>query len=296
MINICVVVHESYIWDVLIRKTGPRSSLQNTNGGGAYSSYDAVMTRNSSQGVQATVNSFRILEQLVEAEGSLGVTEIADAVGLSKGVVYTHLKTLIDLGYARKHEQRYLSSFGIIEIAEDIRHSIPKFTRVRHNVENLARVTGEVATLFVEEDGLGICVYASMGSEPWLPDYTCGSRMPLHVNAPGKAILSSFNRDRVDSIIEEHGLSRLTDDTLTIPETLDSELRTIRESGVSFCRGEQFSDVVGVATAVGLGERAPAAAIGVCGPSDQLSGRYLEEDITGQVISTAKTVQIDLAK
>lgn len=294
--NIRVVVHEGYIWNVLIRKTGSCSSLQNTNNGGAYSSYDALMTRNSSQGVQATVNSFRILEQLVRAEESLGVTEIADAVGLSKGVVYTHLKTLIDLGYARKQEQRYLSSFRIIKIAEDIRHNIPRFTQVRHNVENLAQVTGEVSTLFVEEDGVGVCVYTAMGSEPWLPDYTCGSRIPLHVNAPGKAILSSFDRNRVDSIIEEHGLSRLTDDTLTIPETLNSELSTIRESGVSFCRGEQFSDVVGVATAVDLGERAPAAAIGVCGPSKRLSGRYLEEDITGQVISTAKTIQIDLAK
>lgn len=254
------------------------------------------MTRDSSQEVQATVNSFRILEQLVGAEGSLGVTEIADAVGLSKGVVHTHLNTLINLGYARKHEQRYLPSFGVVKIAEDVRQSTRKYTRVRHNVENLARVTGEVSTLFVEEDGLGICVYMSMGSEPWLPDYTSGSRMPLHINAPGKAILSSFDRDRVDSIIEEHGLSRLTDETLTIPETLDSELRTIRESGVSFCRGEQFSDVVGVATEIGLGERAPVAAVGVCGPSERLSGRHLEEDITGQVISTAKTIQIDLTK
>jgi DNA-binding IclR family transcriptional regulator len=226
----------------------------------------------------------------------MGVTEIADAVGLSKGVVYTHLKTLIELGYATKTDQRYFASFGVLELAEGIQRDIPQFTSVRHTVENLARVTGEVSTLFVEEGGFGVCVYAAMGSNPWLPDYTCGNRMPLHVNAPGKAILSSFDRDRLDALIEERGLSRATDETLTIPETLKSELSTIRENGVSFCRGEQFSDVVGVATTVDLGERAPAAAIGVCGPSNRLSGRYLEEDITGQVLSTAKTIRIDLAK
>ena len=270
--------------------------MQNIDNGGVYRSNEVPMARNSSEGVQATVNSFRILKQLVEAEGSLGVSEIADAVSLSKCVVYTHLKTLIDLGYVRKREQRYLASFGVLKLADDVRQSIPKFSKVRHNVENLARVTDEVSTLFVEEDGLGVCVYTAMGSEPWLPDYACGSRTPLHVNAPGKAILSSFDRDRVDTIVEEHGLTRLTDGTLTVPQALRSELSTIRESGVSFCRGEQFSDVVGVATTVSLGERAPAAAIGVCGPSERLSGRYLEEDITGQVISTAKSIQIDLAK
>jgi DNA-binding IclR family transcriptional regulator len=254
------------------------------------------MARNSSQGVQATVNSFRILEQLVGAEGSMGVTEIADAVGLSKGVVHNHLQTLLDLGYVKKREQRYLASFGILTLAEDTRRNVPKFTQVRYELKNLAQATGEVSTLFVEEGGLGVCVYAAMGREPWLPDYTRGVRTPLHVNAPGKAILSSFDRNRVDAIIEEHGLTRLTEETLTIPKTLKSELDTIRESGTSFCREEQLSDVVGVAASVGLGERAPAAAIGVCGPRERFTGRRLEEDLTGQVIGTANRIERAVVK
>lgn len=269
---------------------------QNNNYVCAYRSHDLSMARESTQSVQATVNSFQILEQLAAAEGPAGVTEIADAVGLSKGVVYTHLNTLIDLGYVKKHEQKYLASFGALELAADIRRRIPKFRTIRHNVENLARVTGEVATLFVEEDGLGVCVYAAMGSEPWMPDYANGSRTPLHVNAPGKAILASLDRARVDEIIEEHGLTRLTKETVTIPETLENELETIRESGVSFCREEQYTDVIEAGTSISLGPRAPAAAIGVCGPSERLSGRYLEEDITGQVISTAKSIEIDLTR
>nr|WP_231896117.1 MULTISPECIES: hypothetical protein [Haloferax] len=36
--------------------------------------------------------------------------------------------------------------------------------------------------------------------------------------------------------------------------------------------------------------------MGVCGPSSRLTGRYLEEDITGQVISTAKSIQVDLTR
>lgn len=254
------------------------------------------MAGHGSKQVQATVNSFRILERLVDAEGSMGVTELAEAVGLSKGVVHTHLNTLVELGYVRKHEQAYLPSLGLLKLGEDTRSRLPTFERARHHIDNLARVTGEVSTLFVEEDGVGVCVYMALGTDQWTPDYTCGSRMPLHVNAPGKAILASLDADRVDEIIAGQGLNRLTTETVTIPETLDAELRSIEESGVAFSRGEQFSGVVGVATTIGLNERGPAAAIGVCGPDTRLTGRYLEEDITGQVISTAKSVQVDLAR
>lgn len=254
------------------------------------------MGGNETKRVQATVNSFRILERLLDAERPMGVTELSDAVGLSKGVVHTHLGTLSELGYVGKHERRYAPSLGLLELGEGARNRLSVFTEARHHVENLARVTGEVSTLFVEEGGLGVCVYTALGTEPWTPEYTCGSRMPLHVNAPGKAILASLDRDRVDDVIEEHGLTRMTTETVTIPETLDSELGTVREDGVAFCRGEQFSDVVGVATAIGGNERGPAAAVGVCGPSGELSGRYLEEDITGQVISAAKSIRVELTK
>lgn len=254
------------------------------------------MAGDDTKRVQATVNSFRILEQLLAADRPMGVTELSDAVGLSKGVVHTHLGTLSELGYVKKHERRYAPSLGLLKLGEDARNRLSVFTEARHHVENLARATGEVSTLFVEEGGLGVCVYTAMGTEAWMPDYTCGSRIPLHVNAPGKAILASFDRDRVDEIIEEHGLIRMTNETVTIPETLYSELMNIRENGVSFCRGEQFSDVVGVATTIGVKERGSEAAIGVCGPSSKLSGRYLDEDITGQVISTAKSIQIDLTR
>lgn len=254
------------------------------------------MAEGNSTEVHATVNSFRILEQLVGAERPVGVTELADAVDLSKGVVHNHLNTLSGLGYVKKHGQRYLPSLGLLKLGEDTRRRLSTFTWIRHYIENLARLTGEVSTLFVEEGGLGVCVYTALGSERWVPDYTCGSQMPLHVNAPGKAILASLDQDRIDDIIEEHGLTRMTTQTVTIPETLKSELRNIRENRISFCRGEQFPDVIGAAATIGLNERGPTAAIGVCGPSDRLSGRYLEEDLTGQVISTANSVQVELSK
>jgi DNA-binding IclR family transcriptional regulator len=226
----------------------------------------------------------------------MGVTELADAVGLSKGVVYNHLGTLSELGYVRKEERKYCPSLRLLSLGERVRESHRVYRVARSHVDNLAKTTGEAATLFVEEDGVGVCAYAATGEGARSLDYVCGDALPLHVTAPGKAILATFDDDRIDEIVAEHGLPAVTEHTITDRETLEKELRSIQENAIAFSREEQAEGVVGVGTAFGLDERAPVAAIGVCGPLDRLSGRYLQEDITGQVISTAKSIQVELTK
>ena len=246
--------------------------------------------------VEATANSFRVLEALVAAPDPLGVTELADSVGLSKGVVYNHLGTLSELGYVQKSDGKYRPSLHLLSLGSRTRNGIDAYRAARNHVDNLAQTTGEVATLFIEEGGLGICTYIAADTDAWSPDYVCGERVPLHVTAPGKAILATFATDRVDRIVAQHGLSAVTEHSISDKQSLHTALQAVRDNGVAFSREEQFDGIVGVATSFGLDKRGPAAAIGVCGPQDRLSGRYLKEDITGQVISTAKSIQVDLTK
>ncbi|WP_229504854.1 IclR family transcriptional regulator [Natrinema versiforme] len=242
------------------------------------------------------MNSFEILEVLVEADRPMGVTELSDAVGLSKGVVYNHLGTLSELGYVRKQDRKYCPSLRLLSPGELTRSSHEIYRVARSHVDNLAETTDEVATLFIEEDGVGICTYMATGTNSWVPEYVCGDALPLHITAPGKAILGTLEPDRIDEIVSQHGLPSATDSTISNRQSLDAELRSIRDNEIAFSREEQFEGVVGVGTSFGLDERAPAAAIGVCGPLERLSGRYLQEDITGQVLSTAKSIQVELTK
>lgn len=246
--------------------------------------------------VEATANSFEILEALVAATEPLGVTELADSVGLSKGVVYNHLGTLSELGYVQKSDGKYRPSLQLLALGSRTRNRDGTYRAARNHVDNLAQTTGEVTTLFIEEDGFGICTYMAADTDSWSPDYVCGDRVPLHVTAPGKAILATLGPERVDEIIADHGLSPVTAHSISDRQTLHTELQRVRDDGFAFSREEQFDGIVGVATSFGLDERGPAAAIGVCGPQDRLSGRYLKEDITGQVISTAKSIQVNLTR
>ena len=54
---------------------------------------------------------------------------------------------------------------------------------------------------------------------------------PIHTTASGKVLLSSFSYRKVEEIIAEKGLERLTENTITTPEKLFGELALIRKRG-----------------------------------------------------------------
>jgi len=252
------------------------------------------MTDEPRYAVEATETSLAVLEALVDAEDTMGVTALADHVGVSKSVAHNHLSTLRAAGYVIKRGEQYDASLRTLTLGERTRTGIDVYGAAKRKLDNLAAATGETTTLFVLEEDAGVPVYVAEADDGWSPPFVEGERLPLHVNAPGKSILSSLSADRVDAILERTDLIAPTDATTTAPDELVEELRRIRDDGIAFCRGEQYEGVVGVAAPLPEINGSRVAALGVCGPVDRLNGRYLEEDITGQVLSTTKSVQVDL--
>lgn len=244
--------------------------------------------------VDATETSLAILERLVDATDPLGVTALADYVGVSKSVAHNHLATLRAAGYVRKQSGQYTPSLRSLDLGVRTRDEIGVYQAAKQHLDNLAAATGETTTLFVFEEAAGVPVYLTGTEDGWSAPFNEGQRLPLHVNAPGKAILASLAPERVETVLDETDLTGPTDATITDPTELVEELQSVRDDGIAFCRGEHYEGIVGVAAPLPAISENRIAALGVCGPVDRLNGRYLEEDITGQVLSTAKSVQVDL--
>nr|WP_305148919.1 IclR family transcriptional regulator C-terminal domain-containing protein [Halobellus inordinatus] len=163
-------------------------------------------------------------------------------------------------------------------------------------VNGLAESTGESTALVVPEHGEAVHA-AVEDAERNDRRIRLGSRLPLHATAAGKLILAYRSRDEVEAYVETHGLDRLTDRTVQSPSDLRDELRSISDRGLAFDRGEVWEDMRSVAAPIRQGERgdAFAGAVAVLGPAERLSGKRLEEDLPGLVLSAAKRIELDLA-
>ncbi|EMA27726.1 IclR family transcriptional regulator [Haloarcula japonica] len=252
------------------------------------------MTDEPQYAVEATQTSVAILEALVDATGPVGVTELANTVGVSKSVAHNHLSTLRAAGYVVKRAEKYEASLRPLSLGERTRDNLSFYQAAKQQLDNLAAATGETTTLFVLEETAGVPVSISEPTDGWSVPFHAGERLPLHVNAMGKALLASLPSDRVDSILDETELIAPTDATIVDQDELTEELRRIRDDGIAFCRGEQYEGIIGVAAPLSDVSGNRVAALGIAGPVERLNGRYLREDITGQVLSTTKSIQVTL--
>jgi len=241
--------------------------------------------------IGALERSFDIVET-IERNGPIGVSAIAEDVSLAKSTVYTHLNTLHGNGYLVKEDGKYRLSCQYLRLGASVQHDFDIYRQGKAELDSLAAETGERTNLVVEEGGRGTCVYATNPSGSTEAYMSLGEQRPMHATATGKAILAHLPEDRVETIVDDHGLPEFTEKTITSREALREELAEIRDSGVSFDNEESVEGLCCIATPV-LVEDEPLGSISVSGPCSQFSDTERREELREAVQNTANVIQLD---
>lgn len=242
--------------------------------------------------VGTTKKSFRVLELLVELDGA-GVSEVADALSLSKATTHHHLTTLEEMGYVVRWDDTYHIGSRFLALAGAARRRVGLDDAAVDIVDELAVTTGERVTVAAFECGYAVVLYTATGDHPPRDDLSPGDRLPLHSTAAGKAILAQLDADGVESIYRAYGAESFTEKTITDRDALDDELRMIRQQGLAFTRGEHHPDHYGVAAPVTADDRL-IASLTVSGPKERIGGKSLQQDVAGLIVSAAKRVRHEL--
>lgn len=244
--------------------------------------------------VGSVATTFRIVEALNEL-GTAGITELSDATGISNSSVHKHLNTLRSLGYVRKDGTDYFLSLRFLGLGNRERSRRDLVRAARPAVDELSSAAGAVTNLLIPEHGYGVYAYRSVADAPRTTDSLplAGERVPLHATAGGKAILSQMAWEDVLDVIDTVGLPKQTDKTIDSRDELRRELRSIRDRGLAFERGEHLPSVQCVAAPITT-DLGPLGAVTVSGSADRMSGKTLEEDLAGLVVSTTNEIELDL--
>jgi DNA-binding IclR family transcriptional regulator len=244
--------------------------------------------------VKSTNRSLLILEALHELE-SAGVTELADHLGMNKGTVHHHLSTLEEQAYVVNDGSSYRLGLRLFEMGIQTRRLTPVYAVARDDVDRLAEETGEMANLMVEEHGRGTYVYISRGDKAVKLDTKVGTRQYLHTSALGKSILAHMPRERLEAVIQRHGLPAETPNTVTDRSVLMDELERIRETGVAFDGEERAEGIRCVAAPITDNRDELVGAVSVSGPSSRIKGERFKEEIPEMVESTATVIGINVS-
>lgn len=254
--------------------------------------------------VKSIVKTFELLEA-VEQAGEIGVTELASRTGIAKSSVYKYLDTLRHLGLVTKSDGRYSTSLQLFRFGQRVLAQYDVHRIARPRLETLAEKIGETVSLIVEEEGDAVYLYTTDGDDP--SRIKEGHRVPIQVSTGGKALLSYRSSDHVDRILNDADVDRrsLRNDLERARNNriiVDRETTNRLEYSAGLLEGHRHAgggqrvdeSLQRVAVPIRNAEDRAIAAIEIAGSASTIDSRRLEEDIVPLLVSTGKSIEIDL--
>jgi DNA-binding IclR family transcriptional regulator len=234
-----------------------------------------------------------ILEAFAAERPELGITEVAEAVGMPKSTVHRVLSALEGRGYLRKNLQtgKYRLGSKLWELGTVMVNSLNLRGTSRPYLEELAERTGETINLTVLDGADSLYIDEIQSRFPLRAHSYVGIRAPAHCVATGKAMLAhlpSAFEGRVQA-----GLPRFTEETIVDRTALERELALVREQGYAINREEWRAGVCAAAAPIRDHTNQVVAALGVSGPATRLTRERLH-DLGALVKDLTAKLSVDL--
>lgn len=228
--------------------------------------------------VKALQTTFQIIDLLSEKD-MMTFSEIAEQLDQPNSTVYDHLQSLRKLFYITKDGDQYQLSYEFLLIGDRQRNSNELFVQARSVVDEIAEITGEHASLFIEEEGRGRTIYTKQGENDVDFNIYDGEQSHLPFTAPGKAILSILQRSRVEELLDKQRLLQdPTTDSITRSE-LHDELELTSERGFSLDKQISFKGVRGIAVPILDKNNQVQGAISIYGPAHRVGRNQIQDQL-----------------
>lgn len=252
---------------------------------------DDELDRGTSGQTIATVErAADVLALFARAESpTLGVTEIANALALSKAAVHRILASLRsrDLVDFDAQSRRYrLGSMALsLGLAYLSRVDVRYFAQAE--LAELSKVTGETATLSVRNGFQRIYIDQVRPQREIVMSVQIGVPYPLHAGSSSKAFLAFMPDEEVDRYLSGP-LEKLTNKTITSAASLRRELARIRTRGYATSVGERQVGAASVAAPIFDHEGRVAAVVSVCGPAERFEAEV--NDVVPELLAATSRV------
>jgi DNA-binding IclR family transcriptional regulator len=244
--------------------------------------------------IQSVDRAARILETLASGPRRLGVTELAQRLGLPPPTVHGLLQTLQAHGFVEqgRDSDKYQLGAGLLHLGNSYLDLNELRARSLVHADRLAARADAAVRVGVQHGSSVIVVHHVFRPDTTLQILEVGAQMPIHASALGKAILA-FAPDEVITDLLAEPLPKLTGRTLTA-RALVAELATIRDRAVARERDEAVLGESSVAGPIFDHSGHAVGAIGVVGDTERIGARGRAKGLAAAVNEAARGISREL--
>jgi DNA-binding IclR family transcriptional regulator len=244
--------------------------------------------------IQSVDRAARILKALASGPRRLGVSELADRLGLTRPTVHGLLQTLQAHGFVEqdRDSEKYQLGAGLLQLGNSYLDLNELRGRSIVHAERLAARADAAVRVGVMHGPSVIVVHHVFRPDATLQILEVGAQLPVHASALGKAILAHAPATAIDDLMAEP-LPKLTGRTLTA-SALRSELDQVRERGFARERDEAVLGESSIAAPIFDHAGHAVGAIAVVGDTDRILPRGPAKGLPGAVVEAARAVTREL--
>ncbi|KON87902.1 hypothetical protein AF332_14400 [Sporosarcina globispora] len=198
--------------------------------------------------IQAIDRAMHIIQILISNphKREWGITELAEQTDLAVSTIHRLLSSLMEHGLVMQNPgtKYYRVGFLWMQIGLQVLDSIDFRTAARPIMENLAMDVEESIYLNIQDGSHGITIEIVDSPQKVRIAETLGTRIPLTIGAPNKAILSFLKEDERDQIFNKQELP------VEKREELRLQIAEITSAGYAISEGERTKGTASVSAPV----------------------------------------------
>jgi DNA-binding IclR family transcriptional regulator len=244
--------------------------------------------------IQSVDRAARILKALAGGPRRLGVSQLADQLGLPRPTVHGLLQTLQQHGFVEqdRDSDKYQLGPGLLHLGSSYLDLNELRARSLVHAERLAQRTGEAVRVGVLHGASVVVVHHVFRPDAAFQVLEVGAQLPAHASALGKAMLAHAPEHILEELTAE-ALPRLTNKTLAAP-ALAKELEDVRAGGLAREKDEAVLGESSLAAPIADHSGHAVGAIGVVGETRRILPRGPAKGLPEAVADAARSVSREL--
>lgn len=245
--------------------------------------------------VQAVHRAIHVLRELATATPRLGVTELAERVGVAKPTVHALLRTLEAEGMVVQHREtgKYQLGPGLVTLGNAYLDSHELRTRAVTWADLLATRTGSAVWVGVLTGSQVLVIHHAFRPGGSVQALETGASLPWNACALGKAIAAFLPAGRRDGLLSGE-LLRVTGSSVDDPGRLTAQLDRVRETGYALEEQELTLGDAGIAAPVFDRTGDVVGGLGLVGPVERLLAESARQECAIAVREVARSLSRDL--
>jgi IclR family transcriptional regulator, pca regulon regulatory protein len=243
--------------------------------------------------VQSLQRGLAVIRAFDAEHPTLTLSEVARSTGLARAAARRFLLTLVDLGYMRVEDRRFMLTPRVLELGHSYLSSL---TLPEIALPHLRDFVGEIreSSSLCVLDGHQIVYVARVPANRIMSvSISVGTRFPAFATSLGRVLLAGQSDEWLETYLETADLSPITPRTISDPKALRAELARVRAEGYAMVDQELEEGVRSLAAPIHDASGAVVAAVNVSVHASRWTLEAVREQLLPRLLEATAAVERD---